>query len=737
MLRKFFVFGILMAILIILIPRISMGVSDQSKYDNEPPVVLIDPCDFDCIINIGLVDSVYPGHGADSIFVTISSDSSTAYIEMALKIPKGLTLDEFIEDGSVWEGTIKDTIKGDTLSVEFFGDSIAAGENQRLFTMLCSVDDTTYFSQLKQIKHTMLPEIMVHQNGGECYADTSHGGVPIHSGIYWFDMDTVLGYSYQARDTEGDIKDTMFIRVPVYFKANFPVDSFVTGINLPYPTFWPPEFDPNPLYTARLAGTYLHFRIYSCSTVYQPSDTFYYLGDLTFRGHDYKSSYDSSYAFSKIDTFTFEDAYPAYTKVYCDSSQVKRGYVDNWHDDGAISYPVYSCTTTFSDIVGQDSAITMAVKAKHSFYAQRYSYFVKFDTTKLIFDEVTTPSGKQTVDVDFQTRSGSYHTYKIATEPEYQDTFIAPGSDETIFNIEFGRTSSFLKCFGCSTVVDINTNYTSRIYDFFNPDEDEYKIQRTTSNLDYFKINTGSIFGPIIQASIDKENSCTEGEEPVPYHSLPIDSIAANEFDAVSIKAVCGSAADFDSISNGDFSINWADEVISENGDTMTVTGYMSTGEVDAEAILLNIWYTPLKEFCDGYPYPDFLRLDTLKFFFQERPTYFYANNSEGILGCCEKQGKRISETEISLPATYCLSQNYPNPFNATSTIEYAVPNESHVNVAIYDILGRKIATLVNEIKQPGIYQCIWDADKQASGIYFYKMQAGDFVATKKMMLIK
>ncbi len=89
------------------------------------------------------------------------------------------------------------------------------------------------------------------------------------------------------------------------------------------------------------------------------------------------------------------------------------------------------------------------------------------------------------------------------------------------------------------------------------------------------------------------------------------------------------------------------------------------------------------------------------------------------------------------LPKVFSLAQNYPNPFNPVTSIKYSVPKQSLVKLVIYDIIGREVAALVNEVKQPGNYNISFDASNYASGVYFYKMVSGDFVDVKKMVLIK
>jgi len=91
---------------------------------------------------------------------------------------------------------------------------------------------------------------------------------------------------------------------------------------------------------------------------------------------------------------------------------------------------------------------------------------------------------------------------------------------------------------------------------------------------------------------------------------------------------------------------------------------------------------------------------------------------------------------EVS-PIDFTLEQNYPNPFNPSTTILYQIPQDGIVTLKIYDILGAEVATLVNEQKVAGKYEVNFNASQLASGVYIYKIQAGDFVSSKKMILIK
>jgi hypothetical protein len=96
-----------------------------------------------------------------------------------------------------------------------------------------------------------------------------------------------------------------------------------------------------------------------------------------------------------------------------------------------------------------------------------------------------------------------------------------------------------------------------------------------------------------------------------------------------------------------------------------------------------------------------------------------------------------VTKSNNSIPEGYALNQNYPNPFNPTTNFTYEISKAGFVSIKIYDILGREVATLVNEVKQAGSFAATWNAINAGSGIYFCKMQSGSFTATKKMILMK
>ncbi|MCI0473390.1 MAG: T9SS type A sorting domain-containing protein, partial [Ignavibacteria bacterium] len=96
-----------------------------------------------------------------------------------------------------------------------------------------------------------------------------------------------------------------------------------------------------------------------------------------------------------------------------------------------------------------------------------------------------------------------------------------------------------------------------------------------------------------------------------------------------------------------------------------------------------------------------------------------------------------IGNENNGIPTVFSLSQNYPNPFNPVTKINFAIPKQSQVLIKVYDILGREVVTLVNDVKSPGYYSVDFDGSNFASGVYFYRIEAGTFTDVKRFMLIK
>ena len=116
--------------------------------------------------------------------------------------------------------------------------------------------------------------------------------------------------------------------------------------------------------------------------------------------------------------------------------------------------------------------------------------------------------------------------------------------------------------------------------------------------------------------------------------------------------------------------------------------------------------------------------------------TYYLANifTEDEVLG---KRNYKSIDLSNLIVTDYTLFQNYPNPFNPSTTIKFQIPNDGFVTLKVYDIIGNEVTTLINEQKPQGRYEVNFNASSLASGVYIYKLQAGSFADTKKMLLLK
>ena len=171
---------------------------------------------------------------------------------------------------------------------------------------------------------------------------------------------------------------------------------------------------------------------------------------------------------------------------------------------------------------------------------------------------------------------------------------------------------------------------------------------------------------------------------------------------------------------------NNADSVIIERKGGSDTLNYKIVGEVsknknyfldespDTVNVISNQYMYRIK-LVNQYSYSDYVYSPIITW---SRVTDIYTENNE-------------------IPKIYSLKQNYPNPFNPNTTIEYAIPKQSNVTIIIFDLLGREVMTLVNEVKQAGNYKVKFNAYNLPSGVYIYRIKAGDFVAIKKLILLK
>jgi photosystem II stability/assembly factor-like uncharacterized protein len=114
-----------------------------------------------------------------------------------------------------------------------------------------------------------------------------------------------------------------------------------------------------------------------------------------------------------------------------------------------------------------------------------------------------------------------------------------------------------------------------------------------------------------------------------------------------------------------------------------------------------------------------------------------WAVGSNGIILHYHDSATNFDNDGVQAPENFELSQNYPNPFNPSTTIQYSIPESGNVSLRIFNVLGEKVAELVNEYQQPGIYKVTFNGESLSSGIYLYGLKVNNFTSVKKMIVLK
>lgn len=109
---------------------------------------------------------------------------------------------------------------------------------------------------------------------------------------------------------------------------------------------------------------------------------------------------------------------------------------------------------------------------------------------------------------------------------------------------------------------------------------------------------------------------------------------------------------------------------------------------------------------------------------------------ASGLQSACKPEVSVPGRSE-SIPYRFSLSQNFPNPFNPSTTIKFQLPRASQVNLTVFDIVGRDVSVLVNDRRDAGVHEVRFDASGLSSGVYFCRLQAGDFTQTKRLLLLR
>jgi len=240
-------------------------------------------------------------------------------------------------------------------------------------------------------------------------------------------------------------------------------------------------------------------------------------------------------------------------------------------------------------------------------------------------------------------------------------------------------------------------------------------------------------------------------ERVIEHFGLEEESPLIQFYPAVDTAFINGNATLPEIMSRNLASTPFRDSILIEPGKWTTFYYYDSTGTY----ISIDKFYFIVTDSSDAYDYELWLHPKTFppfnpipipfdsSFFIEDFEAELELKVIEGtsVIDSLSKFFKILYgldvNTEHSIPLSFKLSQNYPNPFNPNTTIKYQIPVISFVIIKVYDVLGNEVSTLVNEEKPAGSYEVEFDGTELTSGIYFYRIEAGSFVETKNMTLLK
>jgi len=311
----------------------------------------------------------------------------------------------------------------------------------------------------------------------------------------------------------------------------------------------------------------------------------------------------------------------------------------------------------------------------------------------------------------------------VAIQPYIDKTFAMKNVDSVLFTTAFLNlnnrqfTAKLIYTNSDSTLTDSLTLYDDGLHGDSQPNDGIYGVYIPPMNIeDYFKLN--------VSTTEDSMNS---------YISTPINlrftTVGPIKLDSLSISQISSTSYTIKPFfRNEGSSYTGKDLIVKISTNYITITqidpdtisiSSIAPGEVVGPVNDVNVTVT--SHFTGTF----ILNFDIM---------------NDGWIYWQESTVQRITtgtDEKTLTPINYSLTQNYPNPFNPSTTINYSIPKSSFVNLSVYDILGRKVSTLVNEEKTAGNYKVGFNAINLPSGMYFYKIKMGSFVQTKKMVLLK
>lgn len=738
----------IMCFMVLLLVSIANANYDTSERGGEQEVICATcaSMEYNITVNIGEIEDVLPEQEEICIPVTVTSlGNDLSDFELNIQYQSGIILDSISVNHSDWstdpDDIYYDDIGDNPINIQFATDPAlhidGDYETYTLFEFWFSVDDGFEFDETILIEHTgaYYPRVDIlsdNPDRGFCQATANNGYIRTIDGEASIMIGTPTCYSFQGQDVVNDpAKDTL-IHVPVYFKANFPSDYLKVGFIFTgiYMGDWV-SFEAAP-------GTDLYFMVSSAygylrdqTTHYEASEDWILLGELLFEGHNYYGDYTSTLGFSTTDIITNANI-NANCKVQCEGSDIYVPFEELNFTDGGFYYPEYTCETTLGNAIADISGeVDIYATVNHSFWAQNYKYSINLDEAILNITN-STKLGVNSPDVGiYYHQNGNYDIFAAGS---LRGKYILPGSsdifkltldvDEDFINDPFASTSVN---FDCLDVTDCWVN------DFFSADTNKI-IRDCEDGVGYFDLTGCTVTSP--QPVLVAENIIAFEDGGNYYAEVPvnIDWIhSANNFDKIVFEVESNWTYDSTTTDYGYDDISW--QILLAIGRNRFTGVISNAGSVNYPDQLIHIWFSH-----NGMPIGNGSVHIEDGYFMETSVGNRTREFSDSYSNIYLPAPKLTNDEER--PFTYNLNSNYPNPFNATTNIMFEIVETEMVTLDIYNILGRKVNTLVNEEMNAGNHQVTWNGKNSSgnnvsTGYYFYKITTPNYSQARKMLLLK
>jgi len=712
----------------------------QPSSEEDMPVVFV-PSD-----DVLRLDNVMAFPGQNSVIVPVYFEAlpghSITGFEFELVMPSnGLTYVGYDSIHTDWNSdNLSVYLGGNYIEVQGYDDILPDNAAHNLINLIFDIDAGVDFDSTMNL--TFQEDIHFSIDGDDVQYDpiVQDGWIKTIQDSVYVLLDSTVGYSYQAFGDEGSIKDTMYVRMPIYLYANYPCSdySFQIYYDTTYLSWAGTElseaYDVNVCEHDSSMGL---LTIANIQPVSIPDSMEVLLVKLLFDVKDLHEQYNHDLDFSKLSTLIplNNPAHPPYIKAAGSNHYADLIPGVNFHE-GCVYLPKYRAQFDIVDAhIGSDGRVTVPVLFKPTYWAQYYRTFLVYNVLDLQFEYMDVGDEPLPQDVICVLRDTTHnmHTIEITTVSIHEEEKIPPDEFSELYYLHFRAHDEFMEKLGKTTPIYFSDNHDniSEVRDYFPPEDnpDAHIVRDNSNEPPYFVSDTGYVEVPLALMNVKDNVECQGDFAEV---RVMVEWIGKNKFDAIDIIASTEGPLLFEKeMLEGDCNINWDNIDVFDHGQTIRAAGSMNPGDIK-EGILCGFLVA-------GEPTYDITEIKLERVLLSDSYDDYYAACEDGWVEAC--RGREGKPDPIIVP-TLQLSQNCPNPFNAATKINFLTINNGYTSIEIYDILGRKVKRLLSKEMLAGSHSIVWDGTNDngaivSSGFYFYVLSADGNKKSKKMILIK